>query len=152
MNHAEEFWAKVAIPDGEDEVVVRLCWPWTGGKNADGYGVLRWRGKTVYAHHLGHDLFFGPCEKGLVRRHRCGNRPCCNPFHLRSGTQLENVQEAMAMGRLGRLTPLEVLALRARRAAGESSTSLGREFGIHPGRVRHICAARPDSWRHVGTC
>lgn len=146
-----EFWELVGAPAAASgEAVLAACWPWLGARNGGGYGFVRLDGRLRYAHHVTYERLGGPVGPGLVRRHRCGNPGCCNPFHIVPGTQLENVRDAQAAGTMGVLTPAQVAELRRRRAAGASSAALAREFGIHPGRVRHICARQPDSWREVG--
>lgn len=87
------FWAKVQI-GGPDE-----CWPWTKAHNEHGYGLIRVAGKNVKAHRValiqgGEDP--GPSVKVL---HSCDNPPCCNPGHLRFGSQRENVEDMHARGR-----------------------------------------------------
>jgi len=98
MTTEDEFWAHVAIPDGDDPSVIVPCWPWTAGKNAEGYGILRLGQRVVYAHHVAHDSFYGPAPKGMVRRHTCNRKDCCNPFHLVAGTYSENLLDAYAAG------------------------------------------------------
>lgn len=144
----DQFWGRVGIPtDLPDAELIEQCWPWLGGKNQDGYGVLRLNGQVRYAFHVAYELCWGALPVGLVRRHRCNWRVCCNPFHLVAGTQRENIHDTQAAGTLVKLTAAQVVELRRRRAAGESSGALAREFGVSAGRVRNICRAQPDSWR-----
>ena len=60
MTTEDEFWAHVAVPDGADPDVIKACWPWQAGKNAEGYGVLKFGKRVVYAHHMAHDSVHGP--------------------------------------------------------------------------------------------
>jgi hypothetical protein len=41
----------------------------------------------------------GPIPKGMVIRHLCHNRACCNPDHLRRGTNKQNNQDTIKDGR-----------------------------------------------------
>lgn len=92
---ALRFWGKVAVSADRN-----VCWPWSGGQNADGYGRLGVGGKLVSAHRVAWELTNGPLTAGESVLHQCDNPPCCNPFHLFKGTQLENVRDARAKGRL----------------------------------------------------
>ena len=40
-----------------------------------------------------------PIPDGMVVRHKCDNRECCNPFHLEIGTQAQNIQDMIERGR-----------------------------------------------------
>src|SRR5689334_14600143 len=65
------------------------CHIWHGNLK-DGYGNLRYQGKTWFAHRLAWEVKHGPIPDGLVLRHRCNVRRCCNPDHLVPGTRAEN--------------------------------------------------------------
>jgi hypothetical protein len=96
-----QFWSKVQV-GAEDE-----CWPYTGCKINTGYGQHRVGVSKVLAHRVAYADVKGPVPDGLVVRHSCHCRPCCNPKHLAPGTQQQNIQEAFAAGRL---TPLDAAA------------------------------------------
>lgn len=86
---AGRFWSRVTIGT-EDE-----CWPWTGSRNQHGYGRL---GK-IYAHRLSWQFHYGPIPDGMIVMHACDVPPCVNPWHLRLGTQPENVADMIRKGR-----------------------------------------------------
>ena len=65
------------------------CHIWQGNLK-DGYGSLRYQGQTFFAHRLAWEVRHGPIPAGLVLRHRCNVRRCCNPDHLVPGTRAEN--------------------------------------------------------------
>lgn len=76
------------------------CWIWAGGKTGGGYGELRVEGKTQYVHRLSAAVFNGlDLDGGENVRHSCDNPPCFNPAHLSSGSQAENIADAIARGR-----------------------------------------------------
>lgn len=85
---------------GEDE-----CWPWIAGTTHDGYGRI-FAGKgaksPLRAHVVAFELEHGPVPSGLHVLHACDNPRCCNPGHLRAGTNGENVQDKVARGRQAR--------------------------------------------------
>ena len=66
------------------------CWIWIGNSQHGGYGYISWKSKSVPAHKLIYELLRGPVPPGFVLMHRCENKPCCNPAHLRIGTDEEN--------------------------------------------------------------
>ena len=77
------------------------CWEWRGGLMGTGYGNWAYSsfgGKRIRsAHRAVFALFNGHEAEGQVN-HRCGNRRCCNPDHLYSGSQKENIRDAMRHG------------------------------------------------------
>jgi hypothetical protein len=81
------------------------CWLWQGGTTRDGYGLLQLGrledGRVVndYAHRVAYQLTHGPIASGLVIRHSCDTPPCCNPAHLLSGTQADNIADAQRQGK-----------------------------------------------------
>jgi HNH endonuclease len=56
--------------------------------------------KLVFRHV--YQEMFEPLQKGELVRHLCDNKLCINPEHLRKGTQMENVQDAIKNGRIRR--------------------------------------------------
>jgi hypothetical protein len=160
---SDDFWAQVdrsAGPGG--------CWPWLRRKQKGGYGQLHTalfgRPRTQLTHVVAFFLHFGwqPCRaNGLVVRHTCDNPPCCNPAHLVSGTQKQNVRDAIERGRMrpehkarpgagngrAKLDDQKVAEIRARLTAGEPRRALRQEFGIGASVMSRI--ARRESWDHV---
>lgn len=155
----ERFWMAVDATAGPD-----ACWPWTGSRNLNrgGYGFLTvWennRHQVVLAHRLSWELANGrPVPDGLFILHSCDNPPCVNPAHLRAGTHLENMADAVRRGRTNpqrgeasvkaKLTTAAVLDIRRRRAAGESREVLAAEYGIHREYVTSLVSRK--RWKHI---
>ena len=85
MITAEEFWLAVDVADDDDD-----CWEWTMSTDRYGYGQVWWDGELTRSHRKAWKLAVGPIPDGLHILHSCDNPPCCNPFHLRPGTQADN--------------------------------------------------------------
>ena len=67
------------------------CWTWTGYLGPGGYGRVYLHGALWQVHIVMYELFVGPVSEGCVLHHRCRNRACCNPAHLKPVTQGENI-------------------------------------------------------------
>jgi hypothetical protein len=79
------------------------CWIWLSCCDIEGYGRLHWRNSklSVLAHRAMYLLNYGRLPRYVL--HKCGNSSCVNPSHLRSGTQSENMHDAIAAGRMEHL-------------------------------------------------
>jgi hypothetical protein len=67
------------------------CYQWAG-YTINGYGVLGYRYKKLYVHRLVWEWNFGPIPDGVEIDHRCRNRLCVRPDHLRLVTPKQNVE------------------------------------------------------------
>lgn len=90
------FWSKIQIGKADE------CWPWIAkSRHQSGYGLFtmasaRKGGVKHVASRIACYLGNGPAPDGLPNAlHSCDNKPCCNPAHLRWGTQLHNVHDAI---------------------------------------------------------
>lgn len=77
------------------------CWLWQG-RTKDGYGKVQFNTTEVKGnkcvHRESYRIFIGEIPEGLLIRHRCHNRLCCNPLHLEPGTDRDNWQDAIVDG------------------------------------------------------
>lgn len=154
---ATRFWSKVDKSDG--------CWLWRGQVLKNGYGVLAVtdeQGKrTTYAHRLVWELAVGPIPPGMQLCHRCDVRDCVRPDHLFLGTQLDNMRDAKAKGRMRFPAPRRGLAnhqtspiapetidrIQSLRASGWSQERIAADVGLSRLIVRKILAGRHWSQR-----
>ena len=66
------------------------CWEWMAGLNHKGYGNFKVGGRDVPAHRYSYALHVGTIPDGKQIDHKCRNRRCVNPAHLRVVTNKEN--------------------------------------------------------------
>ena len=67
------------------------CWVWTR-HTTKGYGRISVGGTQREAHRVAYELFVGEIPENYEVDHKCNNRPCVNPQHLRLATRGENAQ------------------------------------------------------------
>jgi hypothetical protein len=135
------------------------CWVWRGSLDAWGYGRMLVDGGYRRAHRVAWIVANGEPPEGLLVLHRCDNRRCVNPAHLFLGTNAENMADMRAKGRsagawqrgaqhpCARLTEADVIAIRARRAAGEQQRQLAKAYGVGEGAISQI--VRGKTWAHL---
>ena len=90
----DRFWEKVDIKGNIDE-----CWEWLAADDGHGRGVIRYNKKLAISARIAYKLYYGTLDKNLNVLHKCDNGMCCNPHHLKQGTQLENMRECKDRGR-----------------------------------------------------
>lgn len=168
----ERFWSRVLVgaPD--------ICWPFMGTLTNDGYGQMQWGGKVRLAHRLAYQFATGQplAYVGRLRPetvcvlHSCDNPACCNPSHLRLGTQGENIRDASAKKRLlsgdanpsrrmphrlargeaigtSKLTARDVRTIRKRSERGDTQAEIARAYGLAISTVQRIIYRQ--TWRHI---
>lgn len=87
------FWDKVEM------IPFHPCWEWKASKSVNGYGKIRWEGKSQLAHRVSWELHFGLIPTGLQVCHSCDNRTCVRPDHLFLGTAQDNTDDMMNKSR-----------------------------------------------------
>jgi hypothetical protein len=112
VDACERFWSKVDKSGGMD-----ACWPWIAHVSQGGYGRFRINGESVTASRLAYEWTFGDSPPQVD--HRCRNRLCCNPKHLRPATQKQNNEN---------------------RSVQRNNTTGVR--GVHPGDGKFVAAVR----------
>lgn len=85
-----KFWSLVSSP--VDRGYTSGCWEWQGDQNRNGYGRFVVNRRRLMAHRLCWELMKErACPSHLKLDHKCRNRRCVNPDHLRPVTQRTNI-------------------------------------------------------------
>lgn len=91
----ERIATKITVRDNEHG-----CWSWAGAHMKDRtvlphpptYPVVWWEAQQRTLHRVLYTLLRGPIPKGMVLDHVvCGDKTCCNPFHVEPETNTANM-------------------------------------------------------------
>lgn len=137
-----------------------IIWPHT--LNGSGYGIIyldRPSKKATMVPRLVLTQRVGgpPSPKHLALHGPCHNPACVNYRHLRWGTQADNSADMLRDStRLkgedatpAKLTEAQAIEIKRRRAAGETTVALGREFGVNSSTISRL--ARGENWSFLGS-
>jgi hypothetical protein len=153
----EDFWEWVDRSGGPD-----ACWPWLLGCVGAGYGSLKIDGFDVRASRLAWALTHGD-PGGMHVLHECdvryppgdiSYRRCCNPAHLKLGTNADNHRDKAKRGRAARgtrnahakLTEAQVRELRAAWDAGERPGVIASRLGVSRPQVYAVGQRKHWAW------
>lgn len=145
------------------------CWDWCRATTVAGYGHIRHNNHDYNTHRLFYVLYNGPIPKGLCVLHECDRAVCCNPDHLKLGTERDNTNDCIARGRLkpggeinlggetsSRLTKDDVANIRglmlgmlrwSRSQKYGLVTELARRYGVHRSAIKSIASG--ETWPHI---
>lgn len=124
---------------GENE-----CWPWIKARVTDGYGTIAYGFGKIYAtHRLAYILAYGEIPKGMMILHSCDNPPCCNPRHLKLGTNVDNIKDMIKKGRGSVIIDYE--KAKAIRLDKRKQRIIAKEYGITQSMVSLIKSGK--RWR-----
>ena len=159
----ERLWS--SIDKGETD----SCWIWRGQINDAGYGcIFVEKGKSpARVHRVVYELLVGPIPVGLHLIHQCDDRyptndisyrRCCNPEHLKPGTNTENIERRVALGRSmrggshvrARLSDDQVRAVLQKFSRPQpwgEKTRTAKQLGVSPQSLNEIFKGR--NWKHL---
>lgn len=140
------------------------CRLWTGQLNEHGYGILtHGRGNRWLAHRKSYEVCRGEIPDEACVLHKCDTPACVNPSHLFLGSRADNIADMYRKGRGAPsnwptsrrgaevahsvLTEAQVLAMRARVAAGERASHVARDYPV--GRAAGVNAIRGKTWTQL---
>ena len=143
------FWEKVRIGWPDD------CWEWQAGTNGEGYGKFDANGRTLRAHRYALLAAHGRLDDERHVLHSCDNPPCCNPRHLRLGTDADNKADKMARERqakggghgLAKLTEDDVRVIRNLLSRGVRQREIAATYGVARQQIYKIKTGK--TWGHV---
>lgn len=76
----------------EDGPLGTKCLIWKWAKTKEGYGVLKLKGKLIYAHRFFFELLVGRIPQRMYVGHICERKSCVNPEHLEVCTMSQNLR------------------------------------------------------------
>lgn len=122
-----------------------------------GYAAIVHNRRTFGVHRITCFLAHGEPEPNHNALHSCDNRSCVNPDHLRWGTQLENVQDAIDRKRWAvtqgerngraKINADVVKAIRAIAGTGPTTIQIAELYGLSNQMVSRIIQGK--AWTHV---
>lgn len=150
LSLAERLWQRVDIKSETE------CWIWRGCLDTKGYGALRYKGKLMQTHRISLEVSGRPSPAApfnhALHGEGCISRACCNPSHLRWGSNKENSADRMKFGRhnsgerhgSAKLSASDVVIIRQ---SGEPASAIAKKFGVTPGTINNIRGG--FTWRHL---
>jgi hypothetical protein len=162
----EEF-DKILSPDFQVRFFSKVnktetCWNWTASVDFGGYGHVRVCRSLMKTHRVAwmmHNKCLVP--DGLDILHSCvGNTRCCNPEHLRPGTDADNSGDKMAQGRnfiprvkgerhgMSKLKEEQIIEIRKLHATGKyRQKDIGEMFGVTRSMISYVVNGK--NWTHL---
>lgn len=135
------------------------CWSWLATTDKDGYGHIIYGGKNFLAHRISFLIHNGYMPEKQVL-HSCDNPQCCNPLHLKEGSNAENMRDKVLRNRQSftpavvgeearnaKLTNQKVLEIRELLNKKVLQSDIANQFNISPALVSHIACRR--KWKHI---
>ena len=144
-----QFWSLVDIGEPDD------CWPWIGNVGRGGYGRFRIGASKVGAHRVALSLE-GPPQPLAPNDHAlhgdCSDRLCCNPRHLRWGSNEENIADMLRLGRQAKgvgsgRNRLTEEVVRYVRDSNELGVALAKKFGVSTALISLV--RNRKVWAHL---
>lgn len=147
----ERFWSKVKFSDIDE------CWEWNAatykGCRYGAFLYARSNGKrnSGHAHRFMFISLFGDLPTHIHVLHKCDNPICCNPNHLFSGTNLDNILDRVAKGRSSKwirpfgskhhgakLTESKVIEIYKKLKSGMRTIDLSKEYHVSEPTIQDI--------------
>jgi hypothetical protein len=142
------FWSRVQV------TLPYKCWHWKGVKSPKGYGHLVVGGSKTMAHRVAYMLVNGEIPDGDIIRHTCDNPSCCNPKHLLTGSNADNMRDMVVRGRSAsgtknaqtKINEADALYIKTN-PENLSGKALAEKFGLASSTISYIRNGR--SWKYL---
>ena len=132
------------------------CWLWKGRFDRYGYGSLSHKDRQgrIHTYTLAHVKGPPPNDKQNHALHSCRNRHCCNPDHLRWGSNAENVADMVKDGTVAKgsrngfskLNETDVKLIKFLLSQGSRCVDLGPQFKVSRRTISNIKIGANWSW------
>lgn len=128
------------------------CWLWTASTDSSGYGKFSIKHTSYRASRVSASIWLAPpTSPNMIVLHSCDTPLCASPWHIRYGTQSQNIQDAIKRGR-HRICPpprqvLDVNQVLMIRASVDSSRKAAKKFGVSYMQILRI--RNRQSWKQV---
>jgi len=128
------FWEKVQKSPDENG-----CWIWTANHTPNGYGQIKFAGKSVLAHRAAYFIETGRWPENQVLHH-CDNKPCVRFDHLFEGSHQDNMDDSSRKGRRAKkLTRQKAIEIRNVYSGGWGEMRvLARRYGVSHQTINSI--------------
>ena len=136
--NSQDLLAKRLLAEVE---VINACWLWKGALEKNGYACFSPMLGTRKGHRIMWMLANGKMvPDGLQVAHKCENKNCINPEHLKLATNKENAADKQTIRRPPGWTTVETqLRIQSDRAAGRELKKLAKDYGLHWRTIQEIC-------------
>lgn len=130
------------------------CKIWPNARNNYGYGIFNMSDKSYIVHRTLYLHTYPEDYTGILIRHKCDVRSCCNIDHLESGTARDNAYDKIKRGRqaiginsgTAKLNDEKVKEIKLMHPT-YSYDFLAKKYGVTKQAIAHIIKGR--SWKHV---
>ena len=128
------------------------CWICTSHSTCRGYPVVNRDGRRWKIHRLMYEIHIGPIPEGMLVLHKCDNKLCINPYHLKIGTHTDNLEDRKRQntypsgehGCFHKLTAQQVGEIRSKYRRG-NGMKLAQEYDVDFSTIYYIL--RGDTWK-----
>ena len=131
------------------------CRIWQRSKMHNGYGRIKYDGKTRCVSRIAFEHWVEPLRDGMFVCHTCDVRACIEPTHLFQDTHQANMADRNNKGRQANgeihgksvFCDYDILEMRALYAAGFGQSELGRMYDVRPSTIELI--VKRKTWKHI---
>jgi hypothetical protein len=143
MRLISKLFAKVKRVETSD------CWLWGGRTTQKGYGHMDNGRKVIIVHRFMYEQLHGitlTSEEHVL--HSCDTPHCCNPSHLRVGTNQENILDKLERDRSGKkLNIQKVREIKMLLKQRKTHKEIAVLYGVNQSNITRISTGA--RWGHV---